>query len=184
MKQRSIPQVLVALLALGALAGCVTTSTPPPNAMAAVAPMLSVERFLQAANTGDLEAMARIFGTSRGSMADQRGTTFSCAFRKMGSWFGLGNRCLTRVESELRMNAIALLLRHDDYLIRSESMVPGRQRPTTRIGVDLQQGNRRTNDIPFLVVQTSDGRWLVEEIDLSRVTSGWPATEGRGVQAE
>jgi hypothetical protein len=139
--------------------------------MAGLAPALSVERFLQAVNTGDLHGMARIFGTERGSIAEETGGPLGCAFRRVGSWVGLGNRCVSWVDIELRMNAIALILRHDDYAVRSEGSVPGRTRPTTRVGVDLDQGPSRYPDVPFVVVQTRDGRWLVEEIGLERITS-------------
>jgi len=158
----------VLLLATLVLSSCASTGS---TSMAQVAPMLSVERFLQAANTRDLEAMAAIFGTSKGSINATRGNPVSCAFRKMGSWIGLGQRCITWQEVELRMDAIALILRHDDYQVLSESMVAGRDRPTRRVLVDIQRGANRYREVPFVVVQTSGGRWLVEEIGLERVTS-------------
>jgi hypothetical protein len=140
--------------------------------VAAVAPTLSVERFLQAVNTRDLEAMARIFGNEDGPIADQTGNGFSCAFKRKGSWIGIGERCVSWTDIELRMDALALILRHDDYTVRTESTVAGRTRPTTRIGVDLQRGGARYADIPFVVVQTAAGQWLVEEIeDLARLTA-------------
>jgi hypothetical protein len=139
--------------------------------MAGVAPMLSVERFLQAANTRDLEAMARIFGTADGPIADDTGNGFSCAFKRLGSWIRIGSPCLSWAEIELRMDAIAQILRHDDYRVRSETSVAGRERPTTRIGVDLVRGAAQFPDVGFYVVQTSDGRWLVERAELERVTA-------------
>jgi hypothetical protein len=134
--------------------------------MAGIAPILSVERFLQAANTGDLESMARIFGTAEGSIADRTGGPLGCAFKRMGSWIGLGDGCLSWSEIELRMNAIAVILQHDDYRVQEESPVPGRQRPTTQVSVDIQRGGEQFADVPFTVVQSADGRWLVEEIGL------------------
>ncbi len=163
--------LLCVLVPMGAAACASSGPTPQSNRMAAVQPMISVERFLQAANTSDLEAMARIFGTSRGPIANQAGSAIPCAFRRMGSWVGLGSRCVSWVDIELRMDAIARLLRHEDYRVRSESNVPGRLRPTVRIGVDLVRGGASVPDVPFVVVQTSDGRWLVEEIGLERVTA-------------
>jgi hypothetical protein len=134
--------------------------------------MLSVERFLQAANTRDLDAMARLFGTADGPIIDQTGGGFSCAFKRMGSWIGIGEPCVSWAEIELRMDALAQILRHDDYRLRSESAVAGRTSPTSRIGVDLTRAGSLYADIPFLVVQTPDGRWLVEEIqDLPRLTA-------------
>lgn len=137
--------------------------------MAAVAPMLSVERFLQAANTRDLDAMARIFGTADGPVADT-GSTLGCAFKKMGSWIGLSDACTTAEEVELRMDAIAQILEHDDYRIVSESRVAGRSEPTTRIGVNLTIGQDTVRDVPFEVVRTEEGRWLVQRVALERIT--------------
>jgi hypothetical protein len=162
---------MAASLFLVLLAGCASGPPLAQNRMAATAPMLSVERFLLAANTSDLEAMARIFGTASGPIADQTGSTVPCAFRRMGSWIGLASRCLSWVEIELRMDAIARLLEHDDYRVQSESSVAGRTRPTVRIGVDVDRSGSRYSNVPFVVVQTSDGSWLVEEIGLERLTS-------------
>jgi len=92
-------------------AACASSPDRPEGGLAAVAPMLSVERFLQAVNIGDLEAMSRLFGNQDGSIAERSGGSFSCAFKRMGSWIGLGSRCLDRTEIELRMNAIALIVR-------------------------------------------------------------------------
>ncbi len=158
----------VALLALGA---CASAPVGQGGSVAGVAPMLSVERFLQAANTGDLVAMARIFGNADGAIADETSNAFVCAFKRMGSWVGLGERCLSWVEIELRMNAIAVVIQHDDYRVRAESPVPGRGRPTTRVSVDIARGADQFMDVPFLVVQSSDGRWLVEEIGLAQLTA-------------
>ena len=137
--------------------------------MAAVAPMLSVERFLQAANARDLDAMSRIFGTADGPIGDT-GNTFGCAFKKFGDWIGLGSRCVTREEVEIRLDAIARILEHRDYQIVSESNVAGRRNPTTRIGVNLDLGDEVVRDVPFVVVRTPEGRWLVEQVGLERIT--------------
>ena len=165
---------LLAVLSVGAViavAGCGASRESGNGGLAGLAPVLSVERFLQAANVGDLDAMARLFGNADGSFADRSGGSFSCAFKRMGSWIGLGDACLDRAEIELRMNAIALIIQHDDYRIRSEAQVPGRDRPTTRIGVDIDRGAESFADVPFDVVQTNDGRWLVENVGLEAITS-------------
>jgi hypothetical protein len=112
-----------------------------------VAPVLSVERFLQAANANDYDAMARLFGTPSGPIQGDRS------------------------EIELRMDAIARVLRHEDYRVVSESAVPGREVPTTRIGVDLTIAGERIPDVAFHVVQTEGGRWMVQEIDLEAITN-------------
>lgn len=163
--------MLSALALLGIAAGCASGPPLSSTRMAGVAPMLSVERFLQAANTRDLEAMARIFGTADGPIADATGNGFSCAFKRIGSWIRIGDPCLSWSEIELRMDAIAAILRHDDYRVRSESSVAGRTRPTTRIGVDLVRAGNQYPDVGFFVVQTSDGRWLVEQAELEKMTA-------------
>lgn len=160
------PFLAVLLLVAG---GCTTTRYVSSGEMAAMAPMLSVERFLQASNQRDLHAMARLFGTADGPVIET-GSTLGCAFKKMGSWIGLGERCETLQEVELRMDVIAQILEHENYTITSDDRVPGRVHPTTRIGVHMVIDGRDIFDVPFLVVQTKEGRWLVQEIDLTKVT--------------
>jgi hypothetical protein len=138
--------------------------------MAGIAPALSVEGFLRAANARDLHGMGRIFGTEKGPIIDTGGPV-GCAFKKMGSWIGIGRSCTTLQEVELRMDAIAQILRHEDYTLASESRVAGRVHPTTRIGVDLSVRGRTIRDVPFLVVRTKDGRWFIEQIGLDKITS-------------
>lgn len=152
------------------LAACVTRVVGP-DPMAGVGSSVAVERFLQAANGQDLAGMARIFGTVGGPIIDT-GSTFGCAFKKIGSWFRLSDACVSYQEVELRMYSIAQLLRHVDYRIVSESDVPGRVDRTTRIGVDLVRvGGQRVADVGFLVVRAGgDGHWLIQEIELEKIT--------------
>ena len=163
--------VAAAVVALG-LVGSGCASGGGPGTMAASQPQLSVERFLQAANSRDLDAMARIFGTEQGSVLDTTGSTFGCAFRRMGSWIRISERCTNRQEIELRMDAIAYILRHDRYRISSEATVAGRRAPTTRVVVDLERGAERFTDVPFVTVRTPGGTWMIEEIGLERITAG------------
>ncbi len=149
--------------------GACTTQVISSGGMAAVAPALSVERFLHATNTRDLHEMARLFGTEKGPIIETGGT-LGCGFKKLGSWFGLGQRCRTLQEVELWMDAIAGILRHDDYEVVSESSVPGRVHPTTRVGVDIVVRGDTIRDVPFVVVRSGGGRWLVEEVGLDRIT--------------
>lgn len=163
---RRILPALVLLL----LGGC-TTQVIPPGEMASVAPIMSVERFLHAANVRDLDGMARLFGTEEGPVIETGGTV-GCAFKKFGSWFGIGDRCPTIQEVEIRMDMIAEIIRHEDYTIVSETPVAGRLGPSSRIGVNLRVNGRDIDDVPFIVVRTDEGRWLVEEIGLTRITGG------------
>jgi hypothetical protein len=157
------------MLGLGLLAGCATSSARV-NPATAIEPQLSVERFLQAANERDLDSMGRLFGTADGALGDT-GSTFGCAFKKIGSWFG-GEPCRTRQEVELRMDAIASILEHVNYTVTQQQMVAGRDHPTTRVLVDLEvEAGRVVRNVPFVVVSGPGGQWLVEEIDLQRVMS-------------
>lgn len=143
--------LLLALLGLATTWGCTTRVVERPaggGALGGVAPVLSVERFLQAVNVEDFEAMARIFGNVDGPVEG------------------------SREEVELRMATIAAILRHEDYRIGTERLEPGREHPTRRVGVDLTINGAVIPDVSFLVVQTRDGVWMVEQIDLERVTRG------------
>lgn len=142
-------------LAIAILPAACTTQVLPPGAAAAVAPQLSVERFLQAANARDLSTMGRLFGTPDGPMLDAGGS-FGCMFKKIGSWFG-GDSCRTRQSVEIRMNAISSILIHENYRIVREEMVAGRDVPTTRVPVTLTIQGEFVPDVPFLVVQASGG---------------------------
>lgn len=162
---KSLRLLMIPLL----LSGCSTTRVVSPGGMAAVAPAMSVERFLQASNERDLHAMANLFGTADGPWIET-GSTFGCMFKKMGDWIGLSESCRTIQEVELQMDLIAEILTHEDYTITSDSRVPGRQHPTTQVNVNLRIRGRDVPNVPFLVVQTGQGRWLVEEIGLNRIT--------------
>jgi len=113
-----------------------------------VAPLLSVERFLQAVNAEDLEAMGRIFGTATGPVQGEP----------------------LQLERELAL--IAAILQHQDYRVVSDRRVFGRTNLTHRVGVDLTIDGERIPDVAFMAVQSSDGRWFVECVDLEKVTSG------------
>ena len=159
----------IALVAVAAalVTGC-TTTVVMSNAAAPVAAQLSVERFLQAANDRDVHAMGNLFGTKDGPLMDT-GSTFGCAFKKIGSWFG-GTACTKKSEVEIRMDAIAAILAHDDYRIVAENRVAGRNAPTTRVTVDMTVATgQQVAAVPFEVVQTSQGRWLIQTVDLERV---------------
>lgn len=138
------------------------------NPAAVLGAQLSVERFLQAANQRDVQAMGRLFGTSEGAALDTGGTV-GCAFKKIGSAFG-GDSCVKRQEVEIRMDAIASILEHEDYRIGREERVAGRTNPATRVYVDMTTGQGRSvKNVPFVVVQDGGGRWLIENVDLQRV---------------
>jgi hypothetical protein len=128
-------------------AGCTTRNVVPAREMAAVAPQLSVERFLQAISARDYDAMLRLFGTHEGPVdADD-----------------------DRAYWEQRMDLLTRVLDFSEYRIVTESSVPARAHPTTRVGVNLTFGDTTVPDVAFVVVRTQAGRWMVHEIDTEKV---------------
>jgi len=103
-----------------------------------------MERCLQAANTRDLDTLSRLFGGAGGAWAGTRG----------------------REEVELRMNAIDEILQHSDYEIVSEGTVPGPALPNRRICVNMSI----PDDVGFTVVLESADRWLINTIELTKIT--------------
>ncbi|MEK9503650.1 hypothetical protein [Gaopeijia maritima] len=133
------------------LSACATqtvSSTGGGSGMAGTSPLQSVERFLVAVNAHDLDNMAALFGTRDGPFQ--------------------GNRA----EIEIQMDALATILSHQAYEIVSERQVPGRQDPTTRVGVTLTIDGEVYPDVSFVTVRTGQGRWMVQEIDVERLTGG------------
>ena len=139
---------------------------PPPGASTEAARVIG--EFLDAANQRDHTTMARLFGTGDGPIGD-RGGTLGCAVRKLGSWIGLGERCLDEREVEQRLDLMAAVLKHESYLVRTEEAVVGRGRPATGVRVEMDVGARGMVEVPFVVILTADGRWLVEEVGLGRL---------------
>jgi len=166
MTARRLSGLIVLLVAMTSTA-CTTVVQAPPAA-ASVGAQLSVERFLQAANEHDVVSMGNLFGTADGALMDTGGT-FGCMFKKIGSWFG-GEACQNKQAVEIRMDAIASILEHRDYRVVGESRVAGRTSPTTRIMVDMTTDDGiPVQGVPFILVQTGGGQWLVEEVDLERI---------------
>jgi hypothetical protein len=144
----SISTVLMALCLLAALPACTTTRVEPIRTVqaAGMAPVLVVEQFLRAANSNDFDTMARLWGTRDGNM--------------LRRW--------PREEIDRRMMATASLLRHQDYGIEGEQIVPGRREEAVQLIVRLRI-NQRDVQVPFTMVLTRSGDWLVEEIGLDRI---------------
>lgn len=148
-------------------AGCATPSPLPP-AGEDPGPRPAAERFLDAANRQDLDALAHAFGTHRGPIADSGGG-LGCRLRKLASWLAAADPCPTRQEVELRLHAMAAVLRHDAYEVIGAEPVPGRDRPVTRISVEVRRGGWIHRDVGLLVIRTSSG-WLVESVELDKIT--------------
>lgn len=142
------------MAAMVVLSAC-ASSSPPPAASAGMAgasglaPTMTIERFLRAANQNDLDAMSNLFGTRDGPVA----------------------RTWSRREIDDRMFLLASLLKHTDYTIGNEQIVPGRREEATQFNVRLvlQQGPVQ---VPFVMVRSRNNQWLVENIDIQRITRG------------
>jgi hypothetical protein len=138
------PGLLLGALVL--LSAC-ASAAPEPPAQSAVAPTMTIELFLRAANQNDLDTMAALFGTREGPVT----------------------RVWTRKEIDDRMFLFASLLRHADYSISAEQIVPGRRGEATQytVSLALRQG---TVPVPFVLVQGPNRQWLIENIEIERIT--------------
>lgn len=150
------------LLTMAGCTGAAALNDPAPDPSHERA--RAVAEFLDAAGRRDHAAMASRFGTGDGPIGDTGGRA-GCALRRVGSWIGVGERCLGRAEVELRMDAIAMVLAHESYRVGAEEGVVGRGRPAARVRVEVVTG-RRVVVVPFVVIRADDGRWLVEEVGL------------------
>ena len=144
MRRATIAFALVLVTALGS-AACVQRQM---RIGANVAPSLIVEQFLRAANARDLDTMARLFGTKSGPIIDRD----------------------DRRAVEQRMFAIASELKHTDFEVVSEQMVPGRTAEATQLTVRLTADERKVS-VPFTLVRYKTDSWLIEQIGLEVLTS-------------
>ena len=128
-----------------------------------------VARFLDAANRRDLDAMARLFGSADGPIGARRGA-FGCGLRRVGSWVGLGEPCVSAEEVELRMDVIARILAHESRGVGSAASVPGRKLPAAGVEVQMVVGDGEVVLVPFVLIRTEDHGWLVERVGLERLT--------------
>jgi hypothetical protein len=140
--RRRLPAVALALaLATAACGGAARPATgAAPSGIVATQPAAAVEQFLGFATQGRYVEMGHLFGTVRGPVAEQQ----------------------EAVRVARRMEALAMVLRHDSYTLTGVVSVAGRPE-ARRVLVQLRQG-RQTVDVPFVVVQAAGGRWLVEVV--------------------
>jgi hypothetical protein len=135
--------VAASLLVLAACAGGGRgAGGPAPSGIAAAQPSAAVEQFLGFVNQGRFTEMGYLFGTRRGPIAEQQAPL--------------------RVARQ--MQALASVLRHDEFALTAVLPEPGRPE-ARRINVDLRRGGA-FYDVPFVVVQGPGGRWLVEVVDM------------------
>jgi hypothetical protein len=145
---RSAGLTLGVLVTLAACAAAPPASTPTAiDAAPALAPAMTIERFLRAVNQNDLDTMASLFGTRDGSVA----------------------RTWSRQEVDDRMFLLASLLRHTDYAIAGERIVPGRRDEATQMDVQLVV-TAGPVVVPFTLVLTRNRQWLIEQVGIERIT--------------
>lgn len=144
MRTRSYRWLHTALALVLVVGGC-ASATRTNNALA---PAMVVERFLRAANSNDLDTMGRLFGTREGPWAPS----------------------VSKKEADDRLFVIASVLRHTDYQILGEQIVPGRRDEATQLTVRLVVGQNRY-DVPFTLVQSKKDGWLIENIPLEQLTN-------------
>jgi hypothetical protein len=125
----------------------VSTEVPAPE-NASVATSLVIDQFLRAANSNDLDTMARLFGTSNGSILNWE----------------------KKEDVDKRMFTIASVLRHDSYTVKRQEIVPGRRDEATRVIVGMKIG-RAEIEVPYTLVWTKDRIWLIEQIGIDQITN-------------
>ena len=138
---------LALAVALLVFTGCVKKEVQTMPSMG-VGPSLVIEQFMRAANGKDLEGMANLFGTKKGPVSKQ--------------W--------PKDEVEKRMFILAQELRHNDFNITGEQMVPGRTDVATRVMVQLVIESQKVN-VPFTLVRYGKQGWLIEDIKLEALTA-------------
>jgi len=142
-----LPGLLTALL----LPACTRTVVVDGGSSSsqAVAPTMVIERFLRASNQNDLDTMASLFGTTDGPITKL--------------W-------PSKQERDERMFVLASLLRHTDYSIGGQQIVPGRRDEAVEYPVTVIRNDTRAL-VPFRMVQ-ADGAWLVEFVCVERLSQG------------
>jgi hypothetical protein len=136
----SLAACVLALAACGG--GTAPAAAPAPTGIVATAPASAVEQFLGFAGQGRYVEMGHVFGTARGPISEQQEPA--------------------RVAR--RMEALATVLRHDEYSMTGVTPISGRPE-ARRVTVLLRQGRQQV-EVPFVVVQAPGGRWLVEVVDV------------------
>lgn len=140
-------RTLALSLALVMVAGCVKKEVQTmPNL--GVGPSLVIEQFMRAVNAKDLDGMANLFGTKKGPVAKQ--------------W--------PKQEVEKRMFILAQELKHNDFNVTGEQMVPGRSDVATRVMVQIVIEDQKVN-VPFTLVRYGKQGWLIEDIKLEALTA-------------
>jgi len=152
MRNGNSGRTLLAVALLVGVTACASGSSSPAAApapeTASVATSLVIDQFLRAANSNDLDTMARLFGTANGSILNWE----------------------KKDDVEKRMFTIASVLRHDSYAVKRQEIVPGRRNEATRVIVGMKIGQSEI-DVPYTLVWTKDRIWLIEQIGIDQITN-------------
>lgn len=150
---RTLTLASALVLALVAGTGSVHAQrgTPATPVRPAGSPAEVVERFMQLASAKNYGQMGYVFGTREGAI--------------------MGREPQPSVER--RMYAIATILQNDRFVIRSQNAIPGRpEADAVQLTVQVTH-NGQSRDVPFVAVRTARGNWLVEQIELERLTKAF-----------
>lgn len=140
-------------LALLGVASCRTHLPHAQGGAGAAAPEAAVERFMGYVAAKNYVQMGWVFGTAEGPLI----------------------RRDSPADVERRMFALATVLEHSGYTVRSQTPVPGRSGNAVEMRVLLRHRGRDYL-VPFTAVRASEGRWFVERIDIEKITASPPAT--------
>jgi hypothetical protein len=146
MRKTRLGPFAVVLLFVATLPSCIKRVDMTPAS--SVGASLALEQFLRAANANDLTRMATLFGTRDGPTTNRDPKDLV----------------------EKQMFVFANVLRHDDYKLESEQIVPGRRDEAIQLNVGLTQKGKKVI-IPFTMVRATGDRWMIEQFDLQKLLS-------------
>jgi hypothetical protein len=132
-----------AALLLAACSGGSAGQVQPANTAAA-----AVQSFMKAVADSNLTAMASLWGTARGP----------------------AGRTRQPPDYERRVAVMQAYLSHDDFRIVSDAPDGSEARRAMQVQIRRQAC---TWDVPFTVIQMTDGNWIVNQVDLG--SAGNPA---------
>jgi hypothetical protein len=146
-KRRGIHGLVCSLLCSAALAGCGGSAGTAPVAPS-TSPRAAVDQFMQAVADSNLQKMAGLWGTAAGSAA------------KTGQ----------PPDYERRILVMQAYLKNEGHKIVSDA--PDASPDRHQVQVELRR-QLCTKVVPFTVIKTADGSWVVNQVDLA--AAGNPA---------
>ena len=129
--------ILGLLATVAACGGRRAVAGPSP-----ASPDQTIEQFLSAVNASDLERMSTLWGDERGPVS--------------------ASNAMSEAERNQRLTIMQRMLRSDSHLITATDATDPAKRV---VSVAMTQGQRRFV-VPFTVVPTRAGGWLIREIGL------------------